>query len=342
MLESALKAWEDADLGPEAQANDDGTLVLLRRGARAVPFDQRGRPLLWLAPEVSPGGDLDAWLARRAWNFGAERLWLGPEIRFMVSDRADFDGSYHLPGAMDPGEWSAEAERGAMTFGQSLELQAHHPAARLRLQVEQRLAPAADPTRRERAGGARHMGWTREVSLKRAEGDERSVACQAWMLIQADAGGQVLVPGAAAARLTDYFEPVDERHAWRSGDDLVLSLSGEQRFKVGVKTGQHEGRAAYWKDLPGGEALLVLRTFLDSPSTRYLEEPPGEVGFEGDSLYFYNDDGRNGAFGEVEALGRALEPDADSVTDVFELHLWWGEREDVAEVARLVGLRSFE
>lgn len=334
MIDQLVTAWDAAGLGPRIVRAGDGSLVVLRRGARAAPFDERGRPLLWLAPSVLPGGDVAAWAARGAWDFGSERLWIGPEIRFMVSDRADFDGSYSLPAAMDPGTWRLEARGEKVGFEQELELVAHHPAGRVRLHVEQRLAPAPDPIRRElRPAGVRHMGWAREVTLRRAVDDERSVACQAWVLIQAHAGGKVLVPGAGAARLTDYFEPIDPQHAQRHGTDLTLSLSGTRRYKVGVRTGEHQGRAAYWRELPGGEALLVVRTFLDSPSTRYLEEPPGAVGHEGDSLYFYNDDGRNGAFGEVEALGRALEPDADSVTDLFELHMWWGKRSQVAQVA---------
>jgi len=95
---------------------------------------------------------------------------------------------------------------------------------------------------------------------------------------------------------------------------------------------------AYWRDLPDGRSLLLVRSFKDTPSSRYLEQPPALPQHEGDSIYVYNDDGRFGHFGEVEVLGRALEPDHKQVTDVFELHAWWGERRVMQEATeRLLG-----
>lgn len=331
-----------------------------------MPFDDTGGPLLWLAPEVVPpvGGsgagpadELNAWAASDAWNLGAERLWIGPEIDFMIADRRDFSGSYALPATMDPGVWMIDPPTGdaalPKTFRHEMRMVAHQQRSPVGIAVTQTLAPAADPLAADSArvavvragslpprhGSPCHLGWTRTVTLTRTADDPGEAACQAWVLIQADVGATVLVPGAGRARVTDYFEPVDSGHLRRDGDDLALRLSGRTRYKVGVRSGEHRGRVAYWRDLPDGAALLLLRSFADTPSTRYLEQPPDQPAHEGDSVYVYNDDGRYGAFGEVEVLGRALEPDMSSVTDTFTLHAWWGERETVAAAAASLGLQ---
>jgi len=363
MLFELVDTWRAAGLDPRVHPVSDGYLVTITRGARAVPFDDLGQPLLWLAPEVLAGrsaAELQAWAASDAWNFGAERLWIGPEIDFMVGDRRDFAGSYLLPATMDPGRWTVEtapeaaaeaaAESGTEPAGETavagslptvfrheMDMFAHVQRAPLSIEVEQTLAPAADPL--GHLAGSKHLGWTREVTLRRTATDAGAAACQAWVLIQADAGATVVVPGAAGARVTDYFEPVDSHHLTRAGEDLVLRLSGTTRYKIGVQSGSHRGQVACWRELEGGRALLLVRSFEDTPSTRYLEQPPAMPEHEGDSVYVYNDDGRHGNFGEVEVLGRALEPDRALVTDKFELHAWWGERRAVLDAAeRLLGL----
>lgn len=317
-----------------------GNLVVLRYGARAVPFDEAGRPLLWLNPKVGPLRSEPQIPGRPLiddWNFGAERLWLGPEYRLMVGDRNDFAGTYEMPSAIDPGTWAVTVDPGAGTDGvalaQELDLIARDTGERVGLSVEQRLAVAADPTRRwPEPHRLSHLGWTREVRLARAAGDDGTVPVQSWVITQVESGGTVTVPGAAAARVTDYFEPIDDRHVWRQGEDLRVSLSGASRFKIGVRTGEHRGAATYRQELAGGRARLYVRRFLDLPSTRYLEQPPELVDHEGDSLYFYHD--TFGAFGELEALGRALETYDSSHTDLFEFHVWWGASEHVDEIER--------
>lgn len=333
-VESFMAAWERAGLGPRALEAGAGTIVVLQRGARVVPFDESGTPLLWLSPQVLPEADVVTWSHSGAWNLGAERMWLGPEWRLMVEDRADFQGTYALHPAMDPGAWRLEEAPHGVSLVTDMHMLAHQPEARLALRVAQSIVPERDPARRwPEADGLRHVGWSREVELTRDDRDEGSVACQAWLLAQVEAPATVFVPHAGTAAVTDYFEPVDPRHMDREPDALRFSLSGRQRYKVGIRTGEHRGLIAALRELPEGQASLIVRWFLDTPSTRYLKEPPHQPGHEGDSLYVYNDDGRFGHFGEIEALGRALEPDARSVRDRFELHAWWGDRSALARLA---------
>ncbi|HEX7001649.1 MAG TPA: hypothetical protein VF164_08135 [Trueperaceae bacterium] len=338
-LESFVESWDAAGLGPAVLPAGAGALVVLRRGARVVPFDDVGRPMLWLAPDVLPGRQVRTWAATGAWNLGAERLWIGPEWRLMVRDRADFLGTYALSSAMDPGDWSLEATDAEAVLGTHMSLSASQPSGRLALDVQQTISPAADPARRlEESAGLRHLGWSRDVALERGAADDGDVACQSWVLAQVEAPATVLVPGAGANAVTDYFEPVDDLHLRPGESGLTIALSGRRRFKVGVRTGANVGSVAAWREGPGDTGTLFVRYFQDTPSSRYLEEPPGRPGHEGDSVYVYNDDGRFGDFGEVEALGKALEPGERSVRDRFEMHCWWGPQATVARLAvRLFG-----
>src|SRR5690606_34853344 len=123
----------------------------------------------------------------------------GPEIDYMVSDRRDFAGSYLLPTTMDPGRWKADpaGATGALpiVFRHEMSLFAHVQQAPLSIAVQQTLVPAAHPL--HGAAGIKHLGWTREVTLRRTPADTGAAACQAWVLIQAQAGGTVIVPGAS-------------------------------------------------------------------------------------------------------------------------------------------------
>lgn len=371
--EQHVALWRHAGIGAEVLRASCGHLVVTRRGARAVPFDDRGRPLLWLAPvvrlasaptdpdlvsgrgaegawsaESNPAAALGAWASGDAWNFGAERLWIGPELRLMVADRDDFHGTYHLDPALDPGAWQLGTAAGSggspatVVLRQEMTLPVQQPTARLGLLLEQRIALCADPARRwPEATHLKHLGWSREVVLERGPDDDGSVACQSWVIAQLEAPATVLVPGAGDARVTDYFEPIDQEHLERRSDGLAIAITARQRFKVGVATGEHRSTIACWRSLPDDKAALYVRFFADTPSSRYLEQPPGDPAHEGDSLYSYNDDGDKGNFGEIEALGRALEPGTASLTDRFELHVWWGDRARVRDLAaKLLGMET--
>lgn len=329
-----LDAWRSAGLGPRVVACGAGYLLSTVRGARAFPLDEHGQPLLWVAPALRPNASpTGRALADHEWNLGGERLWLAPEIRFMIHDRRNFDGSYELPIAMDPGDWSSDPDEPGR-YRQTLELVARDTQEVVRLDVIQRLAPAGDPLRRKgRSNAVRHLGWTREVRLRRTTSDPELVACQAWVVTQVQAGGVAWVPGAAGARVSDYFEPIDGSYLGAVGSHLSLKADGERRYKVGVVSGEHRGQLLYWHE-SDDRAVLYLRRFLDLASGRYLEQPPELLDHEGDSVFVYNDDGKHGHFGELEVLGRTLEPNLRTVSDLFEMHVWWGVKDEVVEVAR--------
>src|SRR5690606_20963554 len=152
---------------------------------------------------------------------------------------------------MDPGAWRLEVHANGVALVTEMHMLAHQPEARLALRVAQSIVTEDDPARRwAEADGLRHVGWSREVELTRDDRDDGSVACQAWLLAQVEAPATVFVPQAGSAAVTDYFEPVDPRHMDREPDALRVSLSGRQRYKVGIRTGEHRGVIAAWRELP--------------------------------------------------------------------------------------------
>ncbi len=317
-----------------------GTLVVSERGGRLLPFFADQRSALWLSPALADAERFAAFLDRDDWNLGGERIWIAPEIQFTVRDRRDFWGSYALPKAMDPGTWTLESlgERGC-ALRQELELRAHNLATGVkRLAVERRVRAVPDPLERARSD----LGDLSEVAFHGFEHDvvlrdlgPTEIGAQAWNLIQLEPGGVVVLPTVAPAQQRDYFEPVGERQ--RLGPDCVeLSITGEHRYKVGYRARHHLGRLAYARRLDSRAACLIVRSFFNNPSSRYLEEPADRPGEHGDSVHVYNDDGNAGGFGEIECYGQALggRSGRTSSADTTVLWIYAGPVGAIADVAR--------
>ena len=317
-----------------------GALVISQRGGRLLPFLADGSSVLWLSPALSDAEQFAAFNRRDDWNLGGERLWIAPEIQFTIRDRRDFWGSYALPPAMDPGGWGLEAlgERGC-ALRQELELEAFNLASGVkRLAVERRIRAVPDPLQGERGGGSAfdevaYHGYEHDVMLRDLAPND--IGAQAWNLIQLEPGGVVLLPTILPAQQRDYFEPVGAQQ--RLEPDLVeLLITGRHRYKVGYRATNHLGRIAYARLLEPSRACLIVRSFFNDPSSRYLEEPADRPGEHGDSIHVYNDDGNSGGFGEIECYGRALGAPGGRTTsaDTTVLWIYAGPLAAIVEVAR--------
>jgi hypothetical protein len=323
----------------------DGSLVVVAAyGARTYgPFANEGSASANWVPEVfsDPAAFADV-VGRRWWNLGGERLWVGPEIQYMIPDRADYWGTYALPGAMDPGSYSIVEGPGRLRLTQRLRLEAHnlgHGAVELESSVEVR--PGAHPLRdlEEAAhlvATVGYVGYTQEVTLS-CTTDEDPVS-ESWNLQQVRPGGVVLIPAVPHARVTDYYEPAGMLvSAGQSG--IVARITGDQRYKVGFKAPQVFGRVGYLRAAGVRDrAQLLVRTFTNAPGTPYAEEPDFAPGLRGDSLHLYNDDGGLGGFGELEARGRTIGRGTGRrrATDTFTS--WWftGTSGEVSAIAALL------
>jgi hypothetical protein len=307
------------------------------------PFFDGGAPANWLPPEF---GDVDALrglVARGAWNVGGDRVWIGPEIAYMVSDRSDYWGSYEMPPSLDPGRHDLALVDDAAVLDSTATLHAHTaPEGGATADLRVRVAAAPHPLRhlrlgdddRRRVDAVGYAGYRTEVRL--AFASEGRQEAESWLLDQVPGGGTAFVGATPGVQVTDYYEPVGDLLSAVPGA-VAVELPGDTRFKVGFAAPQVTGRVAHVRALPGGRALAFVRSSPVDPSAEYSEEPDPSPGVRGDALHLYDDDGGLGGFAEVEARGTpVVGPAPEAVTDTFAS--WWfrGAPDDVARVVEML------
>jgi hypothetical protein len=315
-------------------------LLVLERGGRILgPFlTPSSNPLLWINSAFADAERLRAFVAGGAWNSGGERIWIAPEIQFAVTDRRDFWNTVNTPPQMDPGDWRLDAQPAGWRLRQGLTLTAHNLAhGEKELWVERLIHPAADPL--AHTGAYHHLldgvifaGYEQIVHLREAKHDD--IMSQSWNVAQLWPGGMLLIPCSPAVEVTDYFEPIDAAHLARRGHHLALRITGDCRYKVGVKAAQTFGRLGYFHRREDGSAYLIVRNFFNNPSSPYVEEPPLAPGIAGDSIHVYNDGGLFGGFGELECHGQTIGGHTGRAysTDQQVLWVYSGPAAKVAEI----------
>jgi hypothetical protein len=317
--------------------------LVLERGGRVLgPFlDAQAGPHFWLSPAAGDDAAFARFLAAGEWNVGGDRIWIAPEIQYSVADRRDFWGTIALPPQMDPGAWALEEPApGVWRLCQSLTLAAHNLAAGEKtLTVDRLLRAAPDPlacTRNYAAltDGVAYAGYEQEITLRETQRD--AILSQAWNVVQLPPGGRILVPTVPDAEVTDYMEPVDAKHLARGPHWLSFSITGQRRYKAGVRATHHFGRLAYVHPGEDGRAWLAVRSFFNNPSRPYAEEPPDRPGVRGDSIHVYNDGGDFGGFGEMECHGQTIggATGVSASTDTLSLWLYAGPPDRIAAIAR--------
>ncbi len=321
-----------------------------RWGRILGPFDRDGRSILWLNPDV--WADPDAFslaVSEGAWNVGGERCWIAPEIRLNIRDRADFWGTYALPPAIDPGSWSLSADGVHIRLSCEARLDLFNPASGdASYQVERTVSAAPNPLRSLRSfdslmAGIDFAGYVHRIRLTSLGGSDPSARLEAWTLCQLVPPGRIVVPCAEGAEHEDYYEPADGDCMDIGADRVVFSVTGKRRYKVGLRSPQLFGRAGYLKELPGGEAELLVRAFSNDPGSEYVEEPDSLPLCRGLSFHVYNDGGAFGGFGELECNGRTIGgPGAVESVDDFSSWLFRGPSAAVRRIGRALLGRSLE
>jgi hypothetical protein len=119
------QALEQAGLGYGVLTLANGVrLVISERGGRIFgPFvDEQTLGLFWVNPVLGDEAAFSRFLAAGEWNLGGERIWIAPEIQYLVADRRDFWGTISVPVQMDPGSWTLQggAAGGALLWAHGL------------------------------------------------------------------------------------------------------------------------------------------------------------------------------------------------------------------------------
>jgi hypothetical protein len=343
-----VERLEEQGIAYEILALHNGVaLAVIQRGGRLFLFLPDGESVFWLHEAFGDPNAFAKLVDRGEWNIGGERIWISPEVQFNIRDRRNVWASYHLPERIDPGRWALECiGEDTCRLSQDLSLEAYNTASgQKKLAIERCIRPADDPLRNltgylELTCGVVFAGYEHTVTL--AEADPDGISCQSWGLIQLRPRGTVVVPASPRAELTEYLEPsgssVESRH-----DHVQIHITGDRRFKVGIKAAHLFGRLAFLSHLNDGRACLIVRNFFNNPSAPYIEEPPQNPGRWGDSVHIYNDSGALGGFGELECFGQAIGGDTGRISssDPMVLWLYVGPEERIEDISlHLLGFKA--
>jgi hypothetical protein len=263
----------------------------------------------WI-PEAFSSADAFAELIGSGfWNVGGERVWVGPEIAFMIPQRDDYWGSYTMPPSIDPGVHTIERDGDSIVLRRTATLESFvEPTGTTVIDVEIRVRAAQHPLRHLRgpfahAATASFAGYTSEVTITQTSA--LPILAESWNLTQIPAGGIALVSTVPQAQVTDYYEPVGVLLQHITGG-VAVKITGANRFKLGFAAPHVFGRVGYLTAGADGSATFLLRNSLSDPAAEYSEEPDFAVGHRGDPIHIYNDDGGLGGFAELEARGRPV------------------------------------
>lgn len=330
------------------ELQDGASALIVERGGRLLgPFwDTQSPSLSWINPVVSDEAAFAQFLADGEWNLGGERIWLSPEIQFLVRDRSDFWGTMSVPQKYDPGRWwMDQTANGHWRLREQVALKLYNLASgRKEIAVRRTFRPVADPLTNSGQyarllDGVRYAGYEQMVMLEEQKVD--GVSLQTWNVLELNAGGQLLIPCTPGIHVTSYFGEPDAAHMHWWDRALCIRLTGKRLFKVGLRAAHHFGRLAYFNMGADGNASLIVRQFFNNPSSPYTDEPAHTPGARGDSLHVFNDGGDFGGYGEMEVQGQTVggEGGVSAARDPQILWCYEGPRERIHAISHhLLGI----
>jgi hypothetical protein len=154
------------------------TIVVVRRGGRLFLFLPDGEGIFWVHQAFDNTNTFAKLVGRGEWNIGGERVWISPEVQFNIRDRRDVWAGYHLPGKMDPGQWTLErVAEDICRLRRELTLETYNIASgQKRLVVERAICPVVNPLRnltvyRALTRGVVFAGYEHGVTITELERD---------------------------------------------------------------------------------------------------------------------------------------------------------------------------
>jgi hypothetical protein len=323
------------------------SIIISSYGGRVYgPFFDNDGSANWIPDAFASADTFAELIGSGFWNVGGERIWIGPEIAFMIPQRDDYWGSYTMPPSMDPGVHTITREGDTVVLRSTATLESYiEPTGTTVVEVEVRVRAAKHPLRHLR-GDASHAttadfaGYTSEVTIRQESA--LPILAESWNLTQIPAGGVALVSTVPAAQVTDYYEPVDNFLQHVVGG-VAVKITGADRYKIGFAAPHVLGRVGYFRSGSGAgvgpddaAATFLLRNSLSDPAAEYSEEPDFAPGNRGDPIHIYNDDGGLGGFAELEARGRPIGAADVPSSSTDAVTSWWfrGSQGAVAAIAR--------
>lgn len=267
-------------------------------------------------------------LACRDWNLGGERIWLAPERVFNFADPTAMLDTYRVDPALDPGRWSLARDRDGLLLTGSMVVPRSDGGAPVGLTVRRRIKPM-------RASGlaapgclACGYGQTITTGGASAPGDPPVVP---WLIRQVPLGGVARLSGSGEGRGRKVFGEAPAEAIIAGGVDWRVGFGAQGFFKTSYdRAALGAGGLSYAVPRNGMLSRLTLLPALVDPAF-YPETLPDDPAGPGQGAALFRDEGRFGAYGEVELYGHRAGPGRGRLT--VETHLLHGPAEAVAATA---------
>jgi hypothetical protein len=321
-----------AQAGCESVCLKDKVLIL-PFGARILGlYPTTDINAFWVHTALYSPTEASTFLQDPGWiNLGGDRTWISPEVETHVKDPARMPESVEVPKAVDPGNYSiAASSDNSVTLQSDMKVFFHRTKVSASLSVTKKVSLLDPPQLPE---GVSFAGYALEVTLKPLSPLEGGIRPGLWNLIQVPGGGQIVVPIKQGAKPRPFFGPTPYSV---EADRILCDVRTDTSFKFSVYARDSRGISAYL-NTDGPTALLVVRTFNVSDSSRYTDVPCDNMRDTGHVQQVYVDDGGLGGFGELEHHSPALgSGSASQITDRSEAMAFAGPARTLKQVLEVL------
>ena len=333
----------------ELSAPGQGTLLVLPFAGRILGLfsEPEGDNYLWVNPALATADGAREFIASTGWrHFGGDRIWVSPEVETHVGDLADPWNTYAPAAAVDPGDYTASAEAGAIHLSTPARVKFLRAQVEVPVQIDRTLRLIADPLRTvpelSALPGVTYAGYEQASTLRLAD-PAAAPPISLWSLAVVPVAGWMIVPTPEQLAARDFFEPSPADRLLSTPHAVHFRIDGQEQHKIGLQAAALLGRAGYLRALGPGRRSLLVRQWVVNPSGRYIDTPWEARHEPGYAFQSYNGGSWLGMFGELEyhtpAIGGAT--GQASLTDVSQLWAYTGPTAAIEAIGRrLLGAQA--
>ena len=318
-----------------------GSFIVMEKGARILgPFSKdTGESFSWLNQAWKDSKSFTELVNDNAWNYGGCRIWLGPELEYNIQDVNILWDSYIVPSEIDPGYFQiVQKDETSVLLCSEFTIKAYKSNDYPKANISKYIQKADNPLRyasldKKHLTSIPFVGYEESIRLELVEA-KNSVLMDVWNLLQVNPGGQVIVPCTPGLRVTNYLEPLNSDYMKITPQMASFRIDGQNGYKVGIGASGIFNRVGYLCKHSEGTMSLIVRNFLNIPSSQYADISPNQTDQNGDILQIYNDFGDLGGYGEIECHSPAIGP--QGVADVvmyIQTWTYWGPEENILDIA---------
>ncbi|MEI8199632.1 MAG: DUF6786 family protein [Eubacteriales bacterium] len=321
---------------------DDFSILCSGRGGRIFgPFESEdSESVFWVNKAFRYSEAFAGFIRDEEWNMGGDRIWIAPEIPFFVKDRAAGFDSFIVQKHLDPGNYDLCRRADSIILDQDVILDVYQNACtKKEFHLKKTICKSDNPLRNlpvfeELSSKVKFCGFEQIIELA-DNSEDCDLYLENWILTQVNTPGILIVPFLGRMEFVDYFEPVEKQDFYIRDNYMEINVTGDRRYKLGFKSVISTGRSGYLSKLSDGRSYLIIRSFINNPSSLYCCEPFDKPGQTGCSSFIYNDSGALGGYAEMENLGITISGDTGKKcsADVVYNWLYIGEETALKQIA---------